>query len=595
MTNTPTGIATTFIVLAILGLALLILRGLGGGRVGTYSSFGATLRRFPLPIAAVAVTVALLLGVSDEFGLARETTKTLFPSAIIGFFWFLAVKLWQENTERSWALSLAVAAAGLGLIAFHIHHVPYAAAYLIPGAILLATAAPFLTPNTTDNASYWEFNCTAWFSAILGATAALILTGGIYGAFELVHWAFDLTGINRFYFSTYLISAFIFVWSVLALAGVPRAFRVESIAVPKILRFFAGRLLLPLVVIYLAILYVYLGKIIVLWELPKGQVAALVSIFATLGVVTYLAVYPLRQDGAAIRLFSRVFFPALLPLVGLLTMALAARIGAYGVTADRYLVGLFGLWLTVSALGFIAFKPPLKVLPLSLAGLLLLASIGPWSAGAVSTRSQLAELEHVLKRTGILIGGKIVPASETAVLLSADRARISSIVLYLTRSGTRNHLNEWMNARNFDVSTLRSHEIARKLGLNTAAPRGKHIYLSRRKQIVTIDVAGFDRLQHIRCRGTGVCNHTDQDWIEIRGDDLTVTVPDDTRLTFDLAPLLELKDRQKTPERDEQMAFDVSFNNHRARLILESAHGFTKDGRLTLTALKGVLLLGPED
>src|SRR5690606_26366728 len=100
----------------------------------------------------------------------------------------------------------------------------------------------------------------------------------------------------------------------------------------------------------------------------------------------------MRAERAPTGFFLRVWpFILIVPIL-LLAYALYLRVGAYGITPDRYLVALFALVLVILVvlqqlpasrgdIRFMVFVPCVA---------LLLASFGPQGANAVSLRSQAA-------------------------------------------------------------------------------------------------------------------------------------------------------------------------------------------------------------
>ena len=109
---------------------------------------------------------------------------------------------------------------------------------------------------------------------------------------------------------------------------------------PQILKFFTQFVLIPLLLIYVTILYFYAGKILINWELPRGWVSYLILIFSLFGLLSFLLVHPIAQkkENLWIYSFNRWFYFVLIPLIGLLFWAILYRINLYGITHGRYYV-----------------------------------------------------------------------------------------------------------------------------------------------------------------------------------------------------------------------------------------------------------------
>ena len=95
-------------------------------------------------------------------------------------------------------------------------------------------------------------------------------------------------------------------------------------------------ILLPLLILYGTILYAYLIKIIIQWQLPDGWVSALVSILTIGGTITLFILYPLCiQENRPLKFFRQWFGILLLPLLILMTVGIIRRFQDYGITTNR--------------------------------------------------------------------------------------------------------------------------------------------------------------------------------------------------------------------------------------------------------------------
>src|SRR5690606_7571321 len=119
-----------------------------------------------------------------------------------------------------------------------------------------------------------------------------------------------------------------------------------------------------------------------------------------------LLVHPLKQDSTKswVKLFSRIFYFSLSPLLILLFIAIFTRILEYGYTEPRYFVLLLSLWLSTVVLYFIfAPKTTIKFIPMSLFTFGLFALTVPYlNTFSVAKRSQKTELQKVLHENNLL-------------------------------------------------------------------------------------------------------------------------------------------------------------------------------------------------
>ena len=208
--------------------------------------------------------------------------------------------------------------------------------------------------------------------------------------------------------------------------------------------------LVPLLLVYTAILYAYAIKIALEWTLPKGTLGSM--------VVGYLhgrrrhascSAHPMRETGGTlVRLFWRYWvWLTALPVI-LLFLAVYRRIADYGVTEDRYLMVLIGVWALALAIIRVTRGEnfDLRLVPGVLALLLLAASFGPGGANGFSVMSQRAELEKLLIKRGLLIDGKLVARTDSirTVAVSAPmRLACVGIEWYLNTHHALGALEPW--------------------------------------------------------------------------------------------------------------------------------------------------------
>lgn len=190
-----------------------------------------------------------------------------------------------------------------------------------------------------------------------------------------------------------------------------------------------GNILVPVLSAYVALLYLYIVKIIALRELPTTSVVHLILWPLALGVLVLFVVDHDREH-TAIYYFRKYMPPASIPLLALMYYAWFLRVSQYGMTESRYMVFSIGLWLTFAMIHFMVEKREMHmVLPMTLTLIFLVAVFGgPIGAQSVSFRSQKGRLEDLLLENRMLKGGKIV---EPDKISKADRMEIQNIVDYL--------------------------------------------------------------------------------------------------------------------------------------------------------------------
>lgn len=114
-------------------------------------------------------------------------------------------------------------------------------------------------------------------------------------------------------------------------------------------------LLLPLLGLYMALLYGYALKILATWELPEGNVTIPVAVFVAEVLVVEFILWPvslkkIRPAGEYIKLLIPL---QTLPLLVLMSVGIGYRINEYGFTPDRLYALAFNIWCYVVMVGLI--------------------------------------------------------------------------------------------------------------------------------------------------------------------------------------------------------------------------------------------------
>ncbi|MBB4805363.1 hypothetical protein HNP38_000635 [Chryseobacterium defluvii] len=275
---------------------------------------------------------------------------------------------------------------------------------------LLVSFAAFL--NKDKELGFWQYNKNLFINIFLTAVFTGVLTGGIELAILAVDKLFDFNFDDKLYTDTFYVLAIFGSCFIFLLFNEKGLKHLEKDGkYPVILKFFAQFILIPLLLIYLIILYFYSIKILINWELPRGWVSYLVLAYSIVGVLALLLVYPLKEDHTKswVRIFSKLFYFTIIPLIILLFTAIFTRILEYGYTEPRYFVLLLALWLLSVVIYFIFSKrSTIKFIPVSLFLFGAFALIFPYfNAFSTAKRSQKSELMKLLEENKLLENDKI--------------------------------------------------------------------------------------------------------------------------------------------------------------------------------------------
>jgi len=249
--------------------------------------------------------------------------------------------------------------------------------FVFPALLLTLMISAYISQG--GDLSFWHFNKQVLLGAAVSYLALLMFAGGLTVALWALEHLFDLDFDERTYMDIWAFAGFV-LGPIYALSWVPKIFNFneEDCNAPTGLRFIANWISVPMVFVYLLILYAYFIKIIMTGEVPNGQLAYMITGFAGAGIITYMVAWPMRDNGSAqLKLFYKIYFPALLIPVGFHFYAIWERISAYGITEQRYLVLLSAIWFAILAVGNTFTRVPLRAFPLTLLVLFAFGSFGP--------------------------------------------------------------------------------------------------------------------------------------------------------------------------------------------------------------------------
>ena len=152
-------------------------------------------------------------------------------------------------------------------------------------------------------------------------------------------------------------------------------------------------------VIYTAVLYVYLLKIGATWELPKGGITAMISGFY---IVAFLGLMINRVlPNRFYNWFYRFFGYISLPLLVLFWVSLTYRIGEYSFTENRMYMLLAGVTMTIGSVALIVmprwrFATILSIAALLIATFTFIPGITARTIGINCQRSRMIDIAKAL-------------------------------------------------------------------------------------------------------------------------------------------------------------------------------------------------------
>lgn len=377
-------------------------------------SFRRAFGRFPLTV--ILLTAAVIWGVLTVHGVFDGTAAT-----VIGYFlgtsWIfsLAIGLWSEafglrkRAVRLWQTgALTTVAADAAWIYCNVVGAEHTDGYVIARASIIAalTVGAVFVPVRRGEEGQWWFSARqlthllgAWGIAAVISIALVIISLTVNTLFGCDTWQ---------WFHTLYIIFGNGVPALIFLSHIPATDDTQPRPLSGFFNGLVKYILLPLTLVYMAILYVYGVKILLAWDLPRGGVAWPVMWSVCCVVLFLYAIRPFAalETSTLLRRTMRRLPLAMLPLLVLLGVAIGYRIRQYGVTTERLYVVTFGLW-SFAAMLYWGLSRERRIVPAiwSLAAVFVAVSVVPganfyaWGSRAESRaedRAALSEADEVV-------------------------------------------------------------------------------------------------------------------------------------------------------------------------------------------------------
>jgi hypothetical protein len=399
--------------------------------------------RFPFSVGILlTLNLALLLLINIE----SQPQNSYQIAKVVGILSLtllssIGIKLFAESRKLTLKAQLKaqVFSLLLGLIYFLIlpsddallttvHYLIFAILAVV--ITLLSSIAPVVLKSS--NEVVWVYTWKMFVRLFFTGVFFGILTIGVNFSIFAITFLFSILGDYRvaLSFSSIILA---FLAPLFFLAGFPTDFSKleKDFVYPKFLDIFNRYILLPIISIFLVILYAYGLKVLFTWSWPNGQLVYLVISFLIPALLCANLFYLKLSDSKFIKTVYKAIYALILPLIALYFVAIWLRINEYGITENRYYVVLIGIWFAVISIYFLAAKKPLlKVYHLSIVALALISIIGPWSSYALSRNDQVTRLQKLLENKSILVGGKLQKVDPKNIS-DQEQIQISSQVQFL--------------------------------------------------------------------------------------------------------------------------------------------------------------------
>ena len=382
------------------------------------SQISTAFKRFPLAAAlAIFTTIAFIYVYESGHSPAEyKFSHWLIIYPIAASMIALSVSLVQESRKKFSVLPHIIAgtiwlAISIALVLYYPKnsndigrtYVGMTYLFIYTTAFLSIFVAPFFKQK--DENGFWVFLMKNAKAAVVATAISVVLLiaidGLLFGFFNL----FDIKVSARpFVYSAIISSCTIF--PILFFSGIPSIddSQQEAPALNKFQTSTNKFIFLPVVSLYILLLYAYIAKIIIQWEMPKGMVSYLVSASILLMLLRVTLMLPERinpKQSFESKLL-KILPAACIPLVILMSVGIIRRISDYGISEDRYYITAINIfyYAIIAILLIDKIKCKSKYITIVFCGMFLILTNGPLSAINVTHRVWINSVKAALVEEG---------------------------------------------------------------------------------------------------------------------------------------------------------------------------------------------------
>lgn len=219
---------------------------------------------------------------------------------------------------------------------------------------------------------------------------------------------------------------------------------------------------LPILSLYLIVLYIYIAKIVFTWQLPNGYVSFLTAgVMAEMLAVECLLHSKLNNDTSG-RFWNvlRCVLPLIvLPSVILMSIGIARRVSDYGWTVSRFYVLGINVWFYISVIilfisTFRKFKAMTWVVS-AFCGLFMLVSVVPGANFvSVTKRILISDIEKLIANANPKFPDHVLNDGELLEWYNSlpydDAKTIASKMSYVAENYGKQSVGRWVDYEEYD-------------------------------------------------------------------------------------------------------------------------------------------------
>ena len=382
------------------------------------SQISTAFKRFPLAVAFAIFTTIAFIYVFESHSLLTDSKLLfwLFFYPIAATMIALTISLVQESRKKFSIIPHVVAeavwlAVSIALTFYYVStdnntehtYVLVTGLFIYTTVFLSIFIAPFFKQK--DENGFWVFLMKNAKAAVVATAISVVLLIAINGLLFGFSNLFDIEVSNRPYtYSAIICSCTIF--PILFFSGIPSIDECLQEA-PALNKFQVSTnkfLFLPILSLYIILLYAYIAKIIIQWEMPKGMVSYLVSVSMLLLLLRVTLMHPERINPKPSfeKKLLKILPTACIPLVILMSVGIMRRISDYGISEDRYYIAAVNIfyYIIIAILLIDKIKCKSRVIAIVFCSMFFILTNGPLSAINVTHRVWMESIKTALAEEG---------------------------------------------------------------------------------------------------------------------------------------------------------------------------------------------------
>ncbi len=393
-----------------------------------------SISRFPVSTLLSFILFILLIMLNEGSANGSDTDFLEKMALVTTLGFFLSVSLTQVLVRFATKLpKIPVSlAATLGFMALYyflfLNEINSVTMIRLSGTLIFLILTIFYSLKKKNDEHYERYVMKIFSGFFITFLYAAVVFLGISFIILTINALFDANIDGKWYLYTFYASTFIFGTPLLLSKLPTKDELVADTSYSRVFRALLLYILIPLIMVYTVILYVYFIQILITMEWPRGLVSNLVLWYAAFSVAIIFFIHPLVKDEPMARLFKTWFPRAILPIMVMMFVSIGLRINQYGFTESRYYIVLLGIFVFITMSYFAVVKKSIMIfIPMLLSIFVLISVYGPASALEVSYFSQNQRLTSILLDNGMLTGNTITPKNGTTEDVQKN---ISSITSY---------------------------------------------------------------------------------------------------------------------------------------------------------------------